>query len=261
MLTPKSTTDDRWEHFVCTDPGSVNKYYQDFWNGKITASASNGNDHEDCVRQHDGKLPKEATQLDLKVLRACRQLYNECSFILWTANTFSFDDSQIFGGFMSARVPWQTKTLRRLNSKIDNTHREGPAAWHKVLNMKLVRSLQGLRELNLDCAYTRGRPFVDWFLQGTINTYNVSILRFRVLHLARATVILNDNHMTHWVSRITGGQNRYKLLWTTEDQRKVAKHAESVLLDTEGAEKFLREREEWIAIPRYSRSWEWLEAI
>jgi len=62
------------------------------------------------TRMFDGTLvlSRQSVQiLDLSVIRVCRQLYEEGTSLLWTTNTFSFDDHESFGNFMASLDPRQ----------------------------------------------------------------------------------------------------------------------------------------------------------
>ena len=183
-----------------------------------------------------------SVQLDLRVLRACRQLYSECNYVVWTTNKFSLRRAYVFRKFMNARAPVHLKLLRRLHISVENRLGD-PESWDSCFNMKLIRSLEGLRELTIGCAYYSDPTFVPKFLANEVNTFIISILRFRVLALTKAKIFLYERK---FYSASEG-------FWTIEDRRKVADHAVKLLLDPEGAKKFLQERAKWFATPSTER--------
>ncbi|KAF6232490.1 hypothetical protein HO173_009370 [Letharia columbiana] len=87
--------------------------------------------------------------MHLTALRVCRQIYNDANNILWSTNTFSFNDAATsLDRFMDAQTTRQKQSLRRLRLQMDWVWGEDKP-WNHVLGMTLIRSLAGLRSLRL----------------------------------------------------------------------------------------------------------------
>ena len=78
---------------------------------------------------------------------------------LWKSNLFSFNDAESFRRFMGTRSPTQKRLLRKLRLAVDWASpfesERSKLAWYSALNMRLVKSLQGLREVWLDIAQSQ----------------------------------------------------------------------------------------------------------
>lgn len=85
----------------------------------------------------------------LSVLRSCRQIYVEANQILWSTNTFSFDEATAFKRFMMTRNVPQKRLIRCLRLHMRFNFHWTISEWNKSLNMSLLQSLSGLRQLRL----------------------------------------------------------------------------------------------------------------
>lgn len=87
-------------------------------------------------------------EIHLGFLRTCRQIHTEATPILWSTNTFSFNDTPTFERFMETRDSFQKKSMQKLRLVIDTAC--GSKMWWKLaINVPLIRSLQRLRHLEL----------------------------------------------------------------------------------------------------------------
>ena len=100
--------------------------------------------------------------MHLTALRVCRQVFNEANHVLWTTNTFSFDDADpTFNAFIDSRTTRQKQLLRNLRLCMDWVY-EDDQSWNRALRVTLIKSLTGLRSLRLqinhsmDAALYRG---------------------------------------------------------------------------------------------------------
>jgi hypothetical protein len=57
------------------------------------------NRHGACYRAFNSKLDQPSITLDLRLLRACRQVYVEASLVLWGTNTWAFHDNSSWKGW------------------------------------------------------------------------------------------------------------------------------------------------------------------
>ena len=93
--------------------------------------------------------------MDLRALQVCQQIYSEANSVLWTTNTFSFDQStSTFVAFMESRTTRQKQLLRKLRLQMV-WHWEDDDAWNRIFGMPLIRSLIGLRSLHLQINHSR----------------------------------------------------------------------------------------------------------
>ena len=86
-------------------------------------------------------LPKP--MLDLSLLGVCRQAYEEASFLLWTTNTFSFENDVTFLAFINSLHSTQRETLKRLHFDLawDSLIQDG----HILRVRDCISGLTGLR--------------------------------------------------------------------------------------------------------------------
>ena len=106
--------------------------------------------HGRCDRSLDDSIYLDHETLSLQILRSCRQTYNDANRILWSTNTFSFNDGMTFERFVGTRSLIQKHMLKslRFHIRVDweiDEHKE----WNTALKIATVRSLQGLRQLRL----------------------------------------------------------------------------------------------------------------
>ncbi|KAL8655659.1 MAG: hypothetical protein Q9226_002958 [Calogaya cf. arnoldii] len=82
--------------------------------------------------------------LDKTTLRCCRQIYNESHQVLYTRNTFSFNNPRVFLRFMQTI---HTTNLRQIRSLQLYVNTDVNDMWLQASNY--VMSMQGLRSLDL----------------------------------------------------------------------------------------------------------------
>ena len=106
-----------WSHSVCHVPEAITRDYEHFLSVQSTSEDNyRYGEHSDCTgSSKDGVCKKRSTdRLDLRVLRICRQFYNECNNVLWTTNIFALDSWLSFSQFMITRCHLQRELLRGL---------------------------------------------------------------------------------------------------------------------------------------------------
>ena len=59
--------------------------------------------------------PGNEKQVNLQILGSSRQLYEEANYLLWSTNTFSFDDSFVLGRFLECLNASQKQKLQKLH--------------------------------------------------------------------------------------------------------------------------------------------------
>lgn len=97
---------------------------------------------------------------------------------------------------MGVRFPVNENLLKRLQFLMEDQHPiyrpvRYNQRWDEILGMNLIRSLQSLNEIHITCAYSRDSNSVSRFLADEMNTYNITVLNFRVLPITKAMFILN----------------------------------------------------------------------
>lgn len=107
--------DLRLQYATCVATVSENKAYKDFSSGYTDVpqnisldyyTPTCGERHQGCkpwnengnIPMIEGKLEQKG--LDLSMLGASRQVYEEASLLLWSTNTFSFEDPESFDKFL-----------------------------------------------------------------------------------------------------------------------------------------------------------------
>lgn len=214
-------------HMVCLHPNFEGDKYQKFKQGTPLRlwpiwphCAETG--HILCRRHSNASLPR-SMQLDLRILRACRQTYLECNLPLWSTNLFSFDEPSVFATFVNARVPLHITLWRRLRISVGSLD-----SWEQVLSMQCIRSLKGLKYLHIECPDSDSTWFNSLLEANFPDEYTYSILKFRVLPLIKASVIIG-NWSRGQRSDFTSGFGDSSV----NDRRKAAAHMERLLMDSE----------------------------
>ena len=100
-------------------------------------------------------------QLDLRVLRGCRHMYNETNRILWSTNTLSFSDGNVFRNSIMTRTAAQKRLIKSLRRDMCFTRLDLDPDWSSALTMAIVRSLKGLRHLRLRLEHNRDVSYYE----------------------------------------------------------------------------------------------------
>ena len=173
--------------------------------------------------------------MHLTALRVCRQMYIEANDVLWSTNTFSFNDAAIsLDRFMSARTTRQKRSLRKLRLQMNWVWDEDES-YNKVLGMTLIKALTGLRSLRLQINhsmeavhYQQMRDSGDHLFQ---TRYLAFVHKMAVLPLTNVEVFVGDR--CDWC-----------ILWTAEDRREYAEGIRKILLNPKGEEIYGQKQEE-----------------
>lgn len=129
--------------------------------------------------------------LDLSILRACRQIYEEANVLLWTTNTFSFEDSMPWSLFVNGLHSTQRTKLTRMH--IDFAWNISSAnEWEALLRPSLISKFKGLRTLHA--------TFDQYFRDSSAWTPSVfwqniltPLTRMQMLPLQQVTVIIDED--------------------------------------------------------------------
>ncbi|KAG7005650.1 autophagy-related protein 28 [Physcia stellaris] len=137
----------RWFHSVCRKPESIARDYELFDSGDQQGTEYSS--HVGCSQTWNlcaCPCPPWAPfeRLDLRILRSCRQLYNESNQALWTTNTFAFDNQITFRLFMRAPNHIQKQLLSKIYMR-----QYWLQHWEETMDRKILNSLKGLRAVHV----------------------------------------------------------------------------------------------------------------
>lgn len=175
--------------------------------------------------------------LSLSLLRVCRQTYEEASFLLWTTNTFSFEDSLTLKSFISGRNSVQRNQLNAIH--LDSQWGQVALdAWAKLMTPAFLKNFSGLRtfhatyDQNFNCGghWQRQMPALSICDQDIDPCEDMKgpVKRMRVLPLKHVTVIIADEVGLE----MSPAMDDFR--WTVGQKREVADLLRRKLLDPDG---------------------------
>ena len=117
-----------------------------------------------CIRKGDARAtyhkpgPDCPERLCVEVLYTCKQINAEASQILWTTNTFHFEDPEVFTKVLREMGTANRGTVKRLSlsiswfgqSESENALFESPNKWTLAISHPLVKELRALKTLGLE---------------------------------------------------------------------------------------------------------------
>lgn len=164
--------------------------------------------------------------LDLRILGACRQTYEEANVLLWTTNTFSFEDSTCLKMFIGGLHSTQINRLKRMH--IDFAWSiESANEWECLLRSSFVSRLNALQTLHAtfdqyfpNSYFPNSSSFIP---ENFARKIVLQLSRMRVLPLQHVTVVVGDD------IRCPSTQ-RYR--WSNTHKREVAGDLRNKLLDS-----------------------------
>lgn len=151
--------------------------------------------HRYCEQAITVKNKRRKLQLDLGILGASRQCYEEANHLLWSTNTFTFDHPRAFDLFFSSLNPAQKRNVNNLSffATIDPWCRVG-LLWKHAFRATNLRMLQGLQ--NLAFYFDMHH---QWTLYADYDTVKSELteeletfLAFRMIPLKQVTVSISD---------------------------------------------------------------------
>lgn len=250
-------TQGRFRHTVCTATTSEDEAYEEFMtgHGHIPANDSaqfysitfkerhvhckswsrEDNRFFDAEQQRLFRLmsadERRKPMLDLSILGVCRQIYEEANVLLWTTNTFSFEDTTTFRTFVDGLHSTQRKKLARIHIDfawvLFSAHE-----WERSLRPLLLSKLDGLRTLHATFdQYFGYHSDILLSPSPSVVHYELPVLeplsRMQKLPLEHVTVVVGDHIKAQYPQR---DMSR----WTITKKREVAKGLRSKLLDPNG---------------------------
>ena len=241
-------------HNICVSSPSERSLYEQAVSSSITVPDGESIDHymPSCKERHGVcRNTKQDLQegpslrIDLRVLGASRQLYEEANYLLWTTNMFSFDDPCTFKNFLTSLNPAQKRHLTYLHfNAIFLRSYENNKDWSKALKVSHLKMLRNIQYLHLCFELPRNHgDYFCWWLslppkQMTIeDTFEHGLepfLRFRVIAKRfGVTVIVSDVDIDSG-DIITTGSKSPRL--TTTEKLQFAESFRARLMDPRGIE-------------------------
>lgn len=214
---PKLAKGGAFRHAICVAAQSEEDIYDETILGNAMVPEDESPDYfvASCTKLHEGckmieggskrLLPEDygALTLDLRVLGACRQLYEEANHLLWATNTFSFDDAISLNRFLASLNPAQKRNLSgmHISAKLDHWGwGRWDQAWSVALKLPYINMLRGVQNLHLcfEQCYASVRvpqTFATSYklCKKTIDEHIKPFLRLRALNPKNITVVLCDN--------------------------------------------------------------------
>ena len=163
--------------------------------------------------------------LSLSLLGACRQAYEEANLLLWTTNTFSFEDRTTLMTFVNGLHSTQRKKITRMHIDFGFRIFSEMECQH-ALSLSLISRLKGLRTLHVTIRQPSRLRVYQEILP--------SLDRMQVLPLQDVTVVVSDIRQSWWDYSIA--TTPPSDLWPIIERRETAEHIRSKLLDPNGPE-------------------------
>lgn len=200
-----------WGHSVCQVPGATTRDYEHF-HDEEPAPTNEYSRHVEYYKSSADSCcwcePHGAYSLDIRVLRTCRQVYNECNDVLWTTNIFAFETPKPYSRFLNTLNRTQKVLLGCLY--FDISMRSFPAK--PAVPTNTLSSLEGLRklyitarEVGVNTVFSTMFEANTWILERYIGG---SILNLRLLEgLSEVYVVLPGHNPSSEAKEIAAQRN------------------------------------------------------
>jgi hypothetical protein len=217
-ITTSHEVEGAFRHSICTAKMSEQTAYDELVAGRAFVPADESPDFyvASCKKRHQdcklcGPYPwgidnenSQCLRVNLGVLGVCRQIYEEANHLLWSTNTFSFDDATSFNKFLQSLNPAQKRNLTSLhfNASIGGYYASA-YEWSVALKISYMNMLRSVQNLHLCFENAWARSFPDVGEEGDEDSDVVEaaiqrgiepFLRLRALPLKNVTVVLSDSH-------------------------------------------------------------------
>ncbi|KAL8787814.1 MAG: hypothetical protein Q9213_002001 [Squamulea squamosa] len=163
--------------------------------------------------------------MHLNILRVSRQVYVESNQVLWTTNTFSFDEGTSLKFFLNTRNIGQRRLIRNLRFQMDWRWGATGKKWNSAVDIRMINSLTGLRTLRLKIFYDVDEQtwsfLKDRFVQ--VSTQTEGLRRLSTLPLITAEVVVRPS-----------SQYFNRRLWQKIDSDQCARDIQRMLLNPQG---------------------------
>lgn len=243
-------------YYICQTDVSLAQAYDQARNGhasgeSVTYSSEddvkNPRDyHQDCDSVDGVKQETQNLHLSLNILGVSRQLYEEANNLLWSTNTFTFSNGEVFELFFSSLNPAQKRNLTKLClfAKMHTSYtvllyeKYQNLEWEKALRPAHLNMLQGLQTLTL-CFTTIGKQEYQGHhslagLKSMIWSHMDAFVPFRMLPLKQVFVTVGENKDRLTDPRdLSQSEIDLKKIWTTVQMKEFAREWEAKLLDAD----------------------------
>ena len=168
--------------------------------------------------------------LDLSVLGACRQIYDEAKAILWTTNTFSFEDGLSLQKFIQGLHTTQSNKLTRMHIDMEWDLSRSKEQWREALQPSLISKSNALQTLHI----TLDQDYMPIDMADIGRQFENKppaphpLLTLQTLTLKTVTVAIGDRVFVPYPG-IPDEMN--ELRWTIAQKREVAQGLRSSLLN------------------------------
>ena len=187
-------------------------------------------DEERFLSRLKTKEERRKPMLDLSILGACRQMYEEANVMLWTTNTFSFEDGLSLQKFIQGLHTTQSTKLTRMHIDMEWDLSRSEEQWREALLPSLMSKLSALQTLHitLDQDYfpISMADIERLFLNKPPAPH--PLLAMQTLALKNVTVVIGDRVFNHHPEML---DDRNQLRWTIAQKREVAEGLRSSLLN------------------------------
>ncbi|KAL9589717.1 MAG: hypothetical protein Q9203_001488 [Teloschistes exilis] len=186
--------------------------------------------------------------MDLRVLRASRQIYNEANEMLWTTNTFSFVRFIAFERFMMTRHPDQKRSIRSLRFEMGGRfwwvpRQDTTTGWDNALSSATVKMLSNLRSLRLKISdFLDDRKVSGGFDPRATDRHSSD--PFTSPYWSLAFQVCSDGLLrlsTLPLSHVDVGIRGYN--WPEQDRKEAARYLKAMLLNSNGAQIYAETKE------------------
>ena len=230
-----------WRHLVCQCDCPENEMVEEFtWTNRYGEEEIIWRQpHYSCDQELAYDIMKHHRQwnhvsMHLTALRVCRQIYIEANDVLWTTNTFSFNDAAVsFDRFMDSRTSHQRRSLKNLRLQMDWVWGEDQP-WNDALNMTLIRHLSGLRSLRLQINHSMSAAL---YQEAKARGNELGLFQTRHLGFVHKMAILPLTNVEVFVGDRCQPQDA-NALWTAEDRMEYAEGIRKILLGPKGENIF-----------------------
>lgn len=243
-------------HAVCTSPSSEYEAHEQFMTGYTHIPTHDSADfysptfkmrHAHCkswdleadrvwtdeerfLSRLKSKEERRTPMLDLSILGACRKMYEEANAILWSTNTFSFEDGLSLQKFIQGLHTTQSNKLTRVHIDMDWGLGRSEKQWREALQPSLMSKLNALQMLHI----TLDQDFMLIDMAELMRLFGGQppaphpLLAMQNMALKDVTVVIGD-HVYNIYPEMYDEPNQ--LRWTIEQKREVAESLRSSLLN------------------------------
>lgn len=246
-IDPTGMDGGSFRHTICELSQSEQSAYEEAVSGHFTVPKGKSSKHyvPSCKKRHEGCKDEDRDReeimemrLDLQVLGASRQLYEEANYLLWATNTFSFDDSHSFNRFIGSLNAAQMRNLANLHIDCNLDGSDPDLNWTQALKMPYLNVLRGIQTLHL-CFEVRHDTYIPWGgteeweakrIKDDFEREIVPFMRLRGIPQKRVTVVVYDGNKS-----LLTGENDLPM-WTVAEKNQSAESVRARLMDPRGAE-------------------------